>query len=62
MSSEFIQLYMRQSGIDVRPFFAPLTQTGLFRGQKPGSVSQNLFEGGLNLPSFLTSRKTSKRK
>jgi perosamine synthetase len=62
MSSEFIQLYMRQSGIDVRPFFAPLTQTGLFRGQKPGSVSQNLFEGGLNLPSFFDITENEQKK
>jgi perosamine synthetase len=52
VSSQVIQFKMRQWGVDVRPFFTPLTKTGLFCGQKPGSVSQDLFEYGINLPSF----------
>ena len=51
-SSLFIQSEMRQSGIDVRPFFSPLSTTGLFPSQKANLISGRLAAGGINLPSY----------
>jgi perosamine synthetase len=61
-SSLLIQSEMRQSGIDVRPFFVPLSRTGLFPDQKSSSVSKNLYESGINLPSFFDLNEDEQKK
>lgn len=46
-SSLLIKSEMRQSGVDVRPCFAPLSRTGLFHGQKAKSIAGQLAAGNL---------------
>ena len=61
-SSPLIQSEMRQSGIDVRPFFVPLSRTGLFLCQKSSPVSNSLYECGINLPSFFDLNEDEQKK
>lgn len=61
-SSLLIQSEMRQSGIDVRPFFVPLSKTGLFLSQKSSSVSKHLYDCGMNLPSFFDLNEDEQKK
>jgi perosamine synthetase len=51
-SSNSIQRAMRESGIDVRPFFAPLSTTGLFQSHKKNLIADKLAKSGINLPIF----------
>ena len=51
-SLEVIMGHLRSKGIDVRPFFAPLSQIGLFPKSTPNFHSMRLANSGLNLPSY----------
>ena len=42
----------KQNNIDSRPFFFPLTALPMFEDKKENIVSYDLFERGINLPSF----------
>lgn len=42
----------KQNNIDSRPFFFPLTALPMFDDKKENIVSYDLFERGINLPSF----------
>ena len=61
-SSLLIQSEMRKNGIDVRPFFVPLSRTGLFPSQKSRLVSNILYECGMNLPSFFDLNEDEQKK
>jgi perosamine synthetase len=41
-----------QNGIDARPFFAPLSSTGLFGEQGDPAIGRDLFARAINLPSY----------
>jgi perosamine synthetase len=43
---------LRMEGIDVRPFFVPLSQLGLFKKSSLNPISARLANSGINLPSF----------
>ena len=43
---------LRNNGIDVRPFFAPISQTGLIPNSNRGLNSARLANLGMNLPSY----------
>ena len=51
-SSLLVQSEMRKNGIDVRPFFAPLSTTGLFPTKKNNLIAGHLAAGGINLPAY----------
>ena len=51
-SSLLIQSEMRKNGIDIRPFFAPLSSTGMFRAKNENLIAGQLAFSGINLPSF----------
>jgi perosamine synthetase len=51
-TSNLIQRAMRDNGIDVRPFFAPLTTTGLFESIQKNVIADELSKTGFNLPVF----------
>lgn len=51
-SSLLIQSEMRKNGIDIRPFFAPLSSTGMFRVKNENLIAGQLAFSGINLPSF----------
>lgn len=50
--TELVLKRLRMDGIDARPFFAPLSQLGLFSRQSVCPQSIRLANLGLNLPSF----------
>ena len=47
-----IQSELRRQGVDVRPFFAPLSETSLFAHRNDNPEAKFLWLSGLNLPSF----------
>jgi perosamine synthetase len=47
-----IQSELRRQGVDVRPFFAPLSETSLFSHRNDNPEAKFLWLSGLNLPSF----------
>ena len=51
-SSLLIQSEMRENGIDVRPFFAPLSSTGMFRAKNENLIAGQLASSGINLPAY----------
>jgi perosamine synthetase len=44
--------YMKSCNIDTRPFFYPLSSLPMFKNKSDNTVSYNLFERGINLPSY----------
>ena len=42
----------KENGIDSRPFFFPLSSLPMFESRKENIVSYNIFERGINLPSY----------
>jgi len=44
--------YMRSNNIDCRPFFYPLSSLPMFEAKKENTVSFDIYERGINLPSF----------
>ncbi len=42
----------KENGIDSRPFFFPLTSLPMFEEKRENKVSYDIFERGINLPSF----------
>ena len=42
----------KENGIDSRPFFFPLSSLPMFESKKENAVSYNIFEKGINLPSY----------
>ena len=51
-SSLLIQSEMRKNGIDIRPFFAPLSSTGMFRAKNENLIAGQLASSGINLPAY----------
>jgi len=51
-SLDFILGNLRNKGIDVRPFFAPISQTGLIPNSNRSLNSAWLANFGMNLPSY----------
>ena len=43
---------MKENGIDSRPFFFPLTNLPMFEEKKTNKVAYNIYERGINLPSY----------
>ena len=43
---------MKENGIDSRPFFFPLTLLPMFEEKKANTVAYDIYERGINLPSF----------
>jgi perosamine synthetase len=46
-----LMAFLKENGIDSRPFFYPLTSLPVFPDQKENKVSYDLFARGINLPS-----------
>jgi perosamine synthetase len=52
----------KKNGIDSRPFFFPLSSLPMFESRKENIISYNIFERGINLPSYHDLEKTDAHK
>jgi perosamine synthetase len=52
VDSTYVIDFLKHKGFDARPFFAPLTSTGLFIKTGTARNSNSVFSRALNLPSF----------
>ena len=52
LDSTFMIDFLKKQGFDARPFFAPLSSTGLFPNSIQAPKASSIFSRALNLPSF----------
>ena len=44
--------FMKSNNIDSRPFFYPLSALPMFEKKKENTISYDIYERGINLPSY----------